>query len=83
MSANMGDMCMHLTNYIVNKRRDQYVRNNCDASSPTAGNRGCKRSVRWFLLWVRLEWGEATTSILWSKIGNICALTIASVLPLH
>ena len=35
--ANMGDVCMHLTNYAVNKRSEGYVRNDRDASSSTAG----------------------------------------------
>jgi hypothetical protein len=38
--------------------------------------------VRWFLSWVRAGWGEDAPSGLWLKIGDICALTIASVLPL-
>jgi tubulin polyglutamylase TTLL6/13 len=78
----MGDMCMHLTNYAVNKRSKGYVRNNRDALSLTAGDRGCKRSMRWFLLWIRAGWGEDAASGLWLKIVDICALTIASVLPL-
>jgi tubulin polyglutamylase TTLL6/13 len=79
-SANMGDVCLHLTNYAVNKRSKGYVHSDLDASSSTAGDRGCKRSVRWFLSWVRAGWGEDAASGLWSR--DICALTIASVLPL-
>ena len=78
--ANMEDRCMHLTNYAVNKHSDRYERD--DRSSSTAGDRGCKRSIRWFLSWLRAERGEDAASDLWSKIGDICALTIVSILPL-
>ena len=78
--ANMEDRCMHLTNYAVNKHSDRYERD--DRASSTAGDRGCKRSIRWFLSWLAAERGEDAASILWSKIGDICALTIVSILPL-
>jgi hypothetical protein len=38
---------MHLTNYRVNMRSNQYVCNNCDESLSTTGNQGCKRSIQW------------------------------------
>ncbi len=73
---------MNHTNYAVNKCSEGYVRNDRDASSLTTGNRGCKRSMRWFLSWVREELGEDAAFGLWSKIGDICVLTIANILPL-
>lgn len=76
---NMDDRCMHLTNYAVNKHSEKYER---DDRESTAGDLGCKRSIKWFLAWLREEKGETAASNLWSKIGDICALTIMSILPL-
>ncbi len=73
---------MNHTNYAINKCSKGYMRNDCNASSSTAGNHGCKRSVQWFLSWVWAGLGEDAASGLWSKIGDISALTIASILPL-
>ena len=76
-SRNMDDMCMHLTNYSVNKRSDKYER---DGGS-TPSNLGSKRSISWLLAWLSKERSEAAADKMWSKIGDICAMTIISILP--
>jgi tubulin polyglutamylase TTLL6/13 len=78
-TTNMDERCMHLTNYAVNKHSDKYERD--DEGGSTLGNVGCKRSINWFIAWLRNEHGEAAANDLWSKIGDMCVLTIISILP--
>lgn len=76
-TSNMDERCMHLTNYAVNKHSDKYER---DDKGSTLGNAGCKRSIAWFVDWLQNEHGDAADD-LWSKIGEMCVLTIMSILP--
>lgn len=75
---NMRDKCMHLTNYAVNKRSDKYQR---DQKESTSSNMGNKRSISWLLDWLKRERGEAAANEMWKKIGDICVLTILSIMP--
>lgn len=78
-TGNMDDRCMHLTNYSVNKRSEKYER---DERGSTATNLGSKRSISWLFDWLREEKSEAAASTMWSKIGDICTMTIISILPI-
>ncbi len=51
----MQHQCMHLRNYAVNKHSIKYVHD--DGALLTAGDRGCKRCIWWFLLWVWVKKG--------------------------
>ena len=77
-TSNMDDRCMHLTNYSVNKRSDKYERDERGAA-PT--NQGSKRSISWMLDWLSDKKGAAAANKMWSKIGDICTMTIISILP--
>jgi len=77
-TSNMDERCMHLTNYAVNKHSDKYER---DDKGSTLGKVGSKRSIAWFVDWLQNEHGEAAAIDLWSKIGDMCVLTIISILP--
>ncbi|KAL9187839.1 hypothetical protein ACHAXT_006217 [Thalassiosira profunda] len=77
-TSNMDDRCMHLTNYSVNKRSDKYER---DEKGAAPSNLGSKRSIAWLLEWLRQEKSEAAASKMWSRIGDICVMTILSILP--
>lgn len=77
-TSNMDDRCMHLTNYSVNKRSQKYERDDKD-SAPS--NLGSKRSIQWLLAWLGEEKGEAAANKMWSRIGDICVMTIISILP--
>lgn len=75
---NIRQKCMHLTNYSINKRSDKYER---DEKESLPSNTGNKRTISWLLDWLKDERGEAAASELWKKIGDICAMTILSILP--
>lgn len=76
-SDNLGERCMHLTNYAVNKGSDNFVAN--DAAD--RDDRGSKRSLRWLLEWVTAEHGEGATLALWRTICRACVKTLVSILP--
>mmetsp|Transcript_31729 Transcript_31729/g.57450 ORF Transcript_31729/g.57450 Transcript_31729/m.57450 type:complete len:658 (-) Transcript_31729:16-1989(-) len=78
-TSNMDDRCMHLTNYSINKRSEKYERDDRE-SAPS--NLGSKRSISWLLAWLGEEKSEAAANKMWSKIGDICAMTIISILPI-
>ena len=78
-TGNMDDRCMHLTNYSVNKRSDKYER---DDKGTAPSNLGSKRSIEWLMEWLREEKSEAAASKMWTKISDICAMTIISILPI-
>ncbi|KAL7543761.1 hypothetical protein ACHAXR_013059, partial [Thalassiosira sp. AJA248-18] len=78
-TSNMDDRCMHLTNYSINKRSDKYER---DEKGSAPSNDGSKRSIGWLLDWLGKEKSEAAANIMWSKIGDICVMTIISILPI-
>mmetsp|Transcript_200 Transcript_200/g.332 ORF Transcript_200/g.332 Transcript_200/m.332 type:complete len:520 (-) Transcript_200:109-1668(-) len=75
---NIRQKCMHLTNYSINKRSDKYER---DEKESMPSNTGNKRTISWLLDWLKVERGEAAASELWEKIGDICVMTILSILP--
>ena len=75
-TSNIKDRCMHLTNYSINKRSDKYER---DEESTT--NLGSKRSISWLLTWLGQKKGPCAAKRLWSRIGDICVLTVLSILP--
>jgi len=81
-TANLDDRCMHLTNYAVNKTSDKFVRDNPTEVEGMVGREGNKRSIKWFLEWLRKERGEAIVESLWEKIRYICGATILSIAPL-
>ena len=78
-TSNMRDRCMHLTNYSVNKRSEKYER---DEKGSEPSNLGSKRSISWLMDWLAEEKSEAAAKKMWSKIGDICVMTIISILPI-
>ena len=72
-SSNMTDRCMHLTNYAVNKRSKKYERETGDKSQSSNGS---KRSICWLLNWLGQERGEDKAKEMWSKIGDICVMSV-------
>ena len=75
---NLRQKCMHLTNYSINKRSDKYQRDEKESAPSNTGN---KRSISWLMDWLRQERGELAANELWNKIGDICVMTILSILP--
>lgn len=78
-TSNMDDRCMHLTNYSINKRSEKYER---DERGSSPSNLGSKRSISWMLDWLSDEKGKTAANKMWSKIGDICTMTIISILPI-
>ena len=76
-SDNLGDRCMHLTNYAVNKRSNNFVTND-DTDRDDIGS---KRSLRWLLRWIAAERGQEKADALWRKMGTAIVKTLISILP--
>ena len=74
---NLNNTCMHLSNYSINKRSDDF-----SGSEDITGSSGSKRSIKWFLSWLTDEKGKHVAEKLWSKIGHICVKTILCIEPI-
>lgn len=73
-SSNLDDMCMHLTNYSINKKSDQF-------EGSSSGDSGSKRSIKWLLSWLSEEKSAQCANLMWKEISEICVKTIVSVAP--
>jgi len=78
-TSNIKNRYMHLTNYSINKRSEKYER---DDKESIPSNLGSKRSISWMLEWLGEEKSEVAAKKMWSKIGDICTMTIVSILPI-
>mmetsp|Transcript_18139 Transcript_18139/g.47860 ORF Transcript_18139/g.47860 Transcript_18139/m.47860 type:complete len:361 (-) Transcript_18139:51-1133(-) len=76
-SENLGDRCMHLTNYAINKNNENFQANE-DADDAGVGS---KRSLRWFMEWLAEEQGEEKAEKLWRRMGSLSTKVIISILP--
>ncbi|CAM9872544.1 unnamed protein product [Choristocarpus tenellus] len=76
-SDNLGERCMHLTNYSVNKGSENFVAN----TEADRDDCGSKRSLRWLLDWVAQEHGEGRADTLWRRMCNSCVKTLVCILP--
>lgn len=77
---NLGMACMHLTNYAVNKHNENFQQPSA-ASSEECQDEGSKRSLLWFMNWIRKEHGDSKADWLWKRMGTLCTRTIISILP--
>lgn len=77
-AENMEQRFMHLTNYAVNKRSDNFELN----KQATDDGNGSKRSLRWFFAWLKESYKEERVDALWDKIGDICLKSILAVQPM-
>ena len=71
-SKNISERCMHLTNYSVNKRSDEFEK------TDEAGT-GSKRSLAWLLETLRT--GGHDTTRMWERIGEVVVKTMIAALP--
>ena len=76
---NLGMACMHLTNYAVNKHNENFQQPSGESADENQD--GFKRSLLWFMNWVREERGEAKANWLWKRIGVLCTRTLLSIMP--
>ncbi|KAJ3202966.1 Tubulin polyglutamylase ttll6 [Dinochytrium kinnereticum] len=71
--ANMGDVCMHLTNYAINKHSNNFVRGDAD-------DRGSKRTLASVLKMIE-DRGKATSAELWDRIEEVIVKTLLTIQP--
>lgn len=76
-SDNLGERCMHLTNYAVNKGSDNFIAND----GVDRDDLGSKRSLRWLLEWIAAERGQGKADALWRRMCGACVKTLISILP--
>jgi tubulin polyglutamylase TTLL6/13 len=75
---NLSMMCMHLTNYAVNKKNDKFQVTMkfvpfllSQQATGTDDEGGTKRSLDWFMNWIRSEYGDAKANFLWKRFGMV------------
>lgn len=73
--SNIEDMCMHLTNYAVNKRNPNFIFNEDEESDDV----GHKRSLTWTLDFLRSK--GCDVEALWSRICSMIVKTIVAIQP--
>lgn len=76
-AENVSMRCMHLTNYAINKRNENFQSN----ENVDQGEIGSKRSLRWFMEYIANEKGRAKADTLWRRMGHVCVKVITSILP--
>ena len=76
-ASNLGDHCMHLTNYAINKHSENFVPNEF-AEEQDAGS---KRSLAWFMEWFAERHGDGRAALLWQRMGFLCTKMLLPILP--
>lgn len=75
IDSNLEDMCMHLTNYSLNKFNPKFIRNT-KAEDDSVGHKRSLRSV-----FVHLQAHGCDIKALWAKIADIVIKTLCSIQP--
>ena len=71
---------MHLTNYAINKRNEDFIQNNNSRETDSGTcNDASKRSLSWFWAWLHYQGKDI--NLLWSKISDLVVKTIISAQP--
>lgn len=79
---NLGVSCMHLTNYAVNKHNENFTQPAAHSSEDYQTQEDAsKRSLLWFMNWVKTQYGEQKANWLWKRMGVLCTRTILAILP--
>eukprot|EP01035_Chromulina_nebulosa_P018945 gene18945-24753_t len=77
---NINNVCMHLTNYAVNKRNANFQQPSAKSSEENQ-DEGSKRSLKWFMSYIAQEKGEAKAEWLWRRMGTLCVRSVLSIIP--
>ena len=77
---NLDNVCMHLTNYAVNKHNENFQQSSAQTSEECQ-DEGSKRSLLWFMNFVRETRGDQKADWLWKRMGQLCVQTVLSILP--
>ena len=75
-STNLGDVCMHLTNYAINKNNPKFQFNSDEKDDFTGHKRGLSTFMKY------LEDQGVNTEEIWEKICDIIIKTLCVVQPL-
>lgn len=75
-NKNMGKLCMHLTNYAINKDNENFVQNN---SEDIFSGEGSKRHLNWLRNHLKKEGHD--DEMLFQEIEQIIVKTLISVQP--
>ncbi|MBN3289630.1 TTLL7 polyglutamylase, partial [Polypterus senegalus] len=70
--SNLNQLCMHLTNYSVNKHNENFGRDE-------TADRGSKRSIRWFTEFLRTN--DYDVSKFWGDISELVVKTLIVAEP--
>ena len=79
LQSNLDNLCMHLTNYAINKEADGFIQNE-DAKEADIGH---KRSLASILEHIDNNRGgptDKTSDEVWQDIKDICVKTLISVI---
>lgn len=76
-NGNLDNLFMHLTNYAINKRSDNFVFNE-DQDDDASGH---KRSLTSVLEYIKENEPKCNVDKLWTDIQDIIAKTVISVQP--
>jgi tubulin polyglutamylase TTLL6/13 len=77
-NENMSERCMHLTNYAINKKSENFEFNE-DADDDGAGS---KRSLRWFMKWLEETHGAEAREKVWARMSDLCIKMMIAVQPI-
>lgn len=72
--GNLDDVCMHLTNYAINKHSEKFVH-------ATEDGQGSKRSIKSVFRWLAAVKGNSLVSQLWRRIGEVVVKTLLTIQP--
>jgi len=75
--SNMNNMCMHLTNYAINKESDDFVQNDDE----DADDQGSKRSYKSVLDFIAEKFGQAAAKKVEQDINEIILKTVCTAQP--
>lgn len=75
--SNLTNLCMHLTNYAINKESSAFVQN-ADANDDEVGS---KRSYQFVLRKIRSEFGQLTMERVHDEINDIIVKTMCLAQP--
>ena len=80
LGSNLGDLCMHLTNYAINKDSDDFIFN----EDPNKDDIGHKRSLRAVFDYIdshRKEQKDKTSQQIWADIKDVIVKTLITGHP--
>mmetsp|Transcript_57890 Transcript_57890/g.103546 ORF Transcript_57890/g.103546 Transcript_57890/m.103546 type:complete len:1032 (-) Transcript_57890:56-3151(-) len=75
--GNLDQVCMHLTNYEVNRFSDEFQMN----TSLDEVHTGSKRSLAWLLDYIEELYGAEESKRVWFELVGVCAKTVLAAQP--